>query len=213
MNNTFRCSFLAGLVMTLAPVAEARDPDADFEIELSIRVYNYAGVREGVLERAQQEVSHILGEAGVETVWVACALTPEQLADYPECNRRRLPTDLVLAIVPREMAKRMFGRHDVFGVAASSESGLAYRASVFYHRVEEYAGRWHASRALLLGHFIAHELGHLLVGADSHSKSGIMHVAWTASDIERAHQADLLFSKREARRVRENVLARMENES
>ncbi len=212
MGNTFRYSFLAGLVLTLAPVTEARNPDADPDIEVSIRVYNYARVPEGVLERAQRETSHVLREAGVEAVWIACALTPEELADYPECNRRRLPRDLVLAIVPRAMAKRMSGRHDVFGVAASSESGLAYRASIFHHRIEEYAERGHASRALLLGHFIAHEIGHLLLGTDSHSESGIMHVPWNKRQIERAQTAALLFTPAEVGRIRENLAARLENQ-
>ncbi len=205
MTNTFRYSFLAGLIVTLIPVLHAGAPNTKTELEISIRVYNYAGLSDSVLERAQRETAHILRETGVETRWVACALKAEDLDKYPECNRRRAKADLVLAIVPREMAKKMDKRHDVFGVAASADSGQGYRASIFHHRIKELSDRWQASEALLLGHFIGHEVGHLLLGTNSHSRSGIMHVPWTKVERERAQRAALLFTDQEAERIRADV--------
>ncbi|MCP5109230.1 MAG: hypothetical protein GY953_00180, partial [bacterium] len=71
MTNTFRYSFLAGLIVTLIPVLHAGAPNTKTELEISIRVYNYAGLSDSVLERAQRETAHILRETGVETRWVA----------------------------------------------------------------------------------------------------------------------------------------------
>ncbi|MCP5116767.1 MAG: hypothetical protein GY953_38560 [bacterium] len=205
MPRTCTIAALAGLVLILTPDLRARTPKTDTDREISIRVYNYAGLSDSVLERAQRETAHILRETGIETRWVACALKAVDLDKFPECNRRRAKADLVLAIVPREMAKKMDKRHDVFGVAASADSGKGYRASIFHHRIKELSERWQASEALLLGHFVAHEVGHLLLGTNSHSRSGIMHVPWTKVERERAHRASLLFTDQEAERIRADV--------
>jgi hypothetical protein len=63
---------------------------------------------------------------------------------------------------------------------------------------------------VILGHVLAHETGHLLLGADSHSVSGIMHVPWRVKDLEIMAEGRMLFTPGEARRMRMNVQARIQ---
>jgi len=63
---------------------------------------------------------------------------------------------------------------DAYGVAFLGDDGWGAFCDVSYHRILElhHAGR--ASEATILGIVVAHELGHLLLGLDAHSATGIM---------------------------------------
>ena len=54
------------------------------------------------------------------------------------------------------------------GTAASSY------AFVVYARTQKFAGVWGVPEHVVLGRTIAHELGHLLLGENGHSRSGLM---------------------------------------
>jgi len=66
------------------------------------------------------------------------------------------------------MANRLHRPGSRFGLALHAD------AFVFYHRVEEESRNGISSTSTILGHIMAHELGHLLLGEDSHSADGIM---------------------------------------
>jgi hypothetical protein len=59
---------------------------------------------------------------------------------------------------------------------ALSESGVY--ATIYYPRVEEYAKERIATHSQILGHAIAHEMGHLLLGPVPHARFGIMRGEW-----------------------------------
>jgi len=65
-----------------------------------------------------------------------------------------------------------------------------------------------ASDYQLLGHALAHEIGHLLLGPNSHSRTGIMRAHWNHDEIERIARAQLLFTDQQAQRIRKEVSAR-----
>ena len=41
---------------------------------------------------------------------------------------------------------------------------------------------------------LAHELGHLVLGSNEHSESGLMRAVWTAAEVARNRPADWVFS-------------------
>jgi hypothetical protein len=91
---------------------------------------------------------------------------------------------------------------DTFGQAflnAESEGSYAY---VYIAAVQ--ASR--AARALregdLLGDVVAHEVGHLLLGANSHGRSGIMAARWQVEELQLASKGLLEFTPEEAKRLR-----------
>ena len=55
-------------------------------------------------------------------------------------------------------------------------------AYVFYDRIKRVAVSHQASVERALGHVIAHELGHLLIGVNSHSNEGLMRPGWNPGE-------------------------------
>ena len=56
---------------------------------------------------------------------------------------------------------------------------------------------------------MAHELGHLLLGPNSHSRDGIMCHPWNLADLERAFLTQMRFTGGQAERMRHEVRARL----
>ena len=214
MPQLFRNAFLISLILSVALPAAAskRQPEVpENPLVISVRVQDYAGVTRGVLAKAQSEATRIFRRTGIETSWIACAVPGREVESSPLCKTQPTATDLFVRILPRKMAKKMMKHHSEFGIAATAPGdGFGSRVSIFYHRADELAERTHASRALLLGHLMAHEIGHLLLGSNSHSRSGIMHVPWNPSQMERASVGTLLFTKREGKRMRSQVGRRVQ---
>jgi hypothetical protein len=59
-----------------------------------------------------------------------------------------------------------------------------------------------------LGCAIAHELGHLLLGTDSHSQSGIMQSRWESVQFRQLTIGTLLFTAEQSERIRANARVR-----
>lgn len=75
--------------------------------------------------------------------------------------------------------------------------------------VEKVSQGRESMKALILGHVMAHELGHLLLGAGSHSATGLMHVPWHKKELEMVAQGSLLFTSWEGEKMRQQVLSRL----
>ncbi len=125
---------------------------------------DYAELRPNELAQAEQLVSRIYEEIGVRIVWLHGRVSPED------------PRGLVVFVrlLSREMAERKISKEriksNVLG-QANRPSRLVY---VFFHRILPVAVRHEQDYARLLGLVIAHELGHVMLPADSHSPTGIM---------------------------------------
>jgi hypothetical protein len=81
---------------------------------------------------------------------------------------------------------------------------------VFYPLVEKLHSDCHASLSRVLGHVMAHEIGHLLLGLRSHSALGIMQPDWQGEALRRIGMGTLLFTVEQARNMREKLLAKSE---
>ena len=72
-------------------------------------------------------------------------------------------------------------------------------ASIAYPRVEQLARGGGPAVGLLLGHVVAHELGHLLLRQATHSPTGLMRATL---DIALAQQGRLLLTSDESEAIR-----------
>jgi hypothetical protein len=73
-------------------------------------------------------------------------------------------------------------------------------ATVYGDRVvRRAAGR--INQSVLLGRTIAHELGHLLLGLRTHSRSGLMREFWSDEELRRNHMPDWAFAPDDRRRM------------
>ena len=191
MNLGIRTCFVFSF-LTIAFPALANEPPP--KPQVIINVYNDAQVLEKVLVQAEQEATRIFRQAGVDNVWVECQSFKPDLNPKPECDSPAGPRHLALRIVPWSSKLR----DSVFGTAFLSEEGEGTYSDVFYHAVQKLHDDWHASLAGVLGHVMAHEVGHLLLGTNAHSPTGIMRLSWQGRELRSVSMGTFLFTSEQA---------------
>ena len=87
----------------------------------------------------------------------------------------------------------------MFGVAFLSDEGTGCYSDVFYDRVAELHADWNVGLADILGNVMAHELGHLLLGSNSHAGAGIMRAHWQGEELRRVSRSGLWFTNERRR--------------
>ena len=96
----------------------------------------------------------------------------------------------MLRIIPR--VARSSSDAD-FGVAFLDDDGNGRYGDVFWKRVLELHTNYQVDFAGILGSVMAHEIGHLLLGAHSHAISGIMRAQWESRELNQIAMGTLLF--------------------
>ncbi len=174
------------------------------EPQITIRIHDYSRVQPTVLRQATQAAGDILREIGVMAVWIECGAEPE--VRNADCDRPLTPTDFLVSLIPRSMSRRLRVRNGTLGLAAEPVGeGFGFFASIFYDDAEELAHRHQLEIGQLLATLITHEVGHLLLGTNSHSTRGLMSAFWSAGELRIADQRNLTFSTGEMRRIRVNL--------
>ncbi len=165
---------------------------------ITIHVYDYAAVPEKTLVRAKDECGRIFRHTGLTVLWV----------DHPvnEAGDRRRPQD---------SSDSWNDTHFVLRLLTQSRKGLAkyamgealsFRiANVSMDRVTQQLTVGELSAGQVLGHAIAHEIGHHLLGDNSHAPHGIMVARWSKQHLRRISKGDLLFTQQEVKRMRDEV--------
>jgi hypothetical protein len=175
---------------------ERRQPS----LQVHVLLQNYAPVPTQALVEGQQLASHIFLQIGVEVVWV-------DKTQLREGSQTLEQVDLILRILPGprtgQASKTALG--EALPCKLNREGCFA---SVFYSRVLKLVQSEDFSLPQLLGHAMAHELGHLLLGSNSHSARGLMEGRWSYEDLRRAAKGDLVFSPQEAEVIRAHVAQR-----
>lgn len=201
---------LAGswILLGLALGLQAKTPEPDSKIQ--VFVYNYAGVSTPILARAEREAARIYHHTGIETEWLDCPLSPDEAQQYPACQLPVSPARLALRVLSRRMSDGLGLSGATFGSALLPEDGgFGMIAQVCWYCVEKLAKGHEAMQGVILGHVIAHELGHLLLGIGSHGAAGLMHVPWHKRELESVAQGSLPFMSWEAEKMRRQVSARL----
>jgi hypothetical protein len=210
MTKTFRASLALTFLFTVNSPGWAETTPSD-RIEpnrqITVRIYDYAQVPRGVLEGAKREATSVLGKTGIETVWLDCYVNGYE---NPACDRFLVATELVIRILRPPESTRAALRHNTCGIAALPKNGGGgTHATVFYDGLEEVAKGQRVRQRLVLGHTLAHEMGHLLLGSTRHSRQGIMRAVLSSKDWYLAGMGWLVFTPRQARRLRAQVSARV----
>lgn len=133
-------------------------------------------------------------------------------------DRFSLP-NIELNILPRAMSKRFVVSSKVMGFAPGPERN-GQKIFVLYDRVEASAiglvmertegGVYvNPTTAQILGHTVAHELGHVLLNTESHSASGIMRGDWNETDLEAIAFERLLFTTDQAKVIHAEAARRL----
>jgi len=218
MKTGLKGSLILGVILTggstaLGQSAAASTPEGT--LVFTIHVNNGAEVDHMTLIQAERAATGIFKKAGVDSRWVDAALTPEDKRANSSDKGSFPLSHIQLTILPGLMSNRL-GAHnlpdDVMGLAPGSgpERQWVY---VFYDRVEALAvkhiAETHADTAQILGHVVAHEIGHLLLDDQTHSRTGIMRGPWNLWDLQNASYGHLLFTARQAEAIKAEVSRRL----
>lgn len=160
-----------------APQREVRD--------LTVAVAHYAAVDPKTMKEAEGIASEVYRRAGIEIQWV-------------EPSIHEGATKLYVNVLSQDMAEPFSVSDETVGFAIPGSRA----ANVIYERIRRIARRRHVASGLLLGYVIAHELGHLLLPAHSHSNSGLMR---PDLDMELAAMRKLRFTADQVALIQERL--------
>jgi len=188
----------------LTPSSSAQNVPATntLRTEVHISVYDDANVPAELLAAAEVQVRRIFQQAGVETLWGNCSQRAE--STQPVGCHVVGSTYLMLRILPHAMGAQVRDRNDVLGTATLDEKKVGYYGYAFYDRIQQMAEARRLAPALL-GHVLAHEVGHLLLRSNSHSISGIMSARWTGEELRRLSEGVMFFTPHESKVMRDRL--------
>lgn len=186
------------LIIFLSVTAGAQNQTA----LLKIYVYNNAAVPSAVVNRAEARTREIFLKSGVATNWYNCSTHGSAGQD---CSGL-LDSDVVVVQLVHDTGRFKL-KEEVFGAAFLGTDGHGLYTDVFFDRAQELCRELKVSLPELLGHIIAHEIGHLLLGLNAHSLAGIMRARWERTELEQAGRGSLLFSAQQAKKMHARVIA------
>jgi hypothetical protein len=132
------------------------------------------------------------------------------LPRVPGCEGWTDATHFVLVVLPERMARKLATAPWQFGLAVLNHEGrFPTHAYVFLHRAVDLAKNELAPWTGILGQLIAHELGHLLLGTNSHFLVGIMRATWRAAEIKQALMGNLVFTPEQVNQIRADLQRRL----
>lgn len=183
---------------------------ANGEKQITIFVYDFAQAEAKVLRKAEQAAADIFAKAGTSTIWVECPAS-DSAPRNSDCTNIVGPLKLILHVVRSSGAGSLRPNSDVFGISALGDHGeFGCDAWVFFDLIKDAALQERLSLPQILGSLIAHELGHLLLGPNSHSRDGLMRGRWPRAQLLMADCGELQFSDAERRTIQKAILVRGE---
>jgi hypothetical protein len=171
---------------------------------VAISVFNDSGISFDTLKQAEEVSSRVFGEAGIHVDWVDCSPADEAPSGKVAC-RQATPQHLHLHIARRSLNLR----DSILGISYLASDGTGFQADIFYEGIEKLRHETFLDPAIILGHVAAHEIGHLLLGTNSHSPGGIMRAHWKMEELARASKGLLLFTESQSHRMTEKLCVLM----
>ena len=173
--------------------------------EVTVRLYDQAGIGAKKLERARGIVDRIFRISGVSLHWVPCATDGSETKQ--ECIQLLKNNEISLRIVSRSPSEQKVTGHFTGGRAhrIGNLKGAGF-ASIFVDRLEKIAAEQKLSLAIVLGHIIGHEVGHILLPQNSHSRQGLMRFHLKRDEWQQADKGRLHFTKNQAKQIVSLVL-------
>ena len=95
----------------------------------------------------------------------------------------------------------------MLGVAPSTNEERGINVWIFYFRIKSYSANLGMHASQLLGHVMAHELGHLLLPYGAHVVAGVMRPEWDRAQVKNAAKGLLTFTPDQAALIRERLQA------
>ena len=184
-------------------------PDPKAKLKIAVAVYAFKDLDRSVVFSAEKVTTEIFKESHVEVEWLTCPDTP--FCDQPsESLQFRVAIHWQIGDIVKDSAQvKLMSDHDSLGFAipcaVTDTTCLAY---VFYSPIRGLALTEGTNVAVILGHVMAHEIGHALLGPNPHSPTGIMRARLPIADLERF----LYFTSQQSKSVVAELAARYEQQ-
>jgi len=188
---------VATWVLLFAQGASAGPNPRPDTIRLKVSVFNDAQVPQSVLQTAQARAEKVFEEAGVWLTWLDCG-TPGNWHTDLGCLDVAFPSHFSVRLVTGKQT----ASDDIFGQSFLNEHGEGNYANVYLTPLSSAQALKVIGEGDLLGCIVVHELGHLLLGKNSHSAEGLMRAKWEVWELREAARGNLLFTKSESQRMR-----------
>ena len=169
-------------------------------LTIEVVTLNQARIPRETVKRAEQVATRIFLAAGIRLEWTNTA--PDAVEPYRETAQQ-----LKIHIVPASM--KQAGRR--LGVAERLVDDSDRRTFVFYNRIVDLAQQKGVDIAPILGHALAHEMGHVLLPYGSHTSQGIMREEWDRAQFEAMAKGQLTFTAQHTDLIRMRVRAMLGN--
>ena len=163
---------------------------------VQVQVYDYADMNPGSVHKVVALTQEILAGAGLSIQVIPCRPNPVASCESKSGTTRRL----VIRVLPRG-PKTMDSvlRPPLARSIAGPEGGMY--ASVFLSRIKDSPAEANVPWDIVLAYATAHEVGHLLLGADAHTARGVMKASWDREDYEAMYQRQLHFDDGQSRKL------------
>jgi hypothetical protein len=145
--------------------ADPIDATGQGQLTIVLHVINYAALPRNVLDETKARVASVYTVIGVRIVWVES----QRSADQPQDGRLHLS----MPLLSRDMAEKKISAEGLKDGVLGQSHHPSGRASIFCDRIATMPGA-PTYFPIPLGDVIAQEAGHLVLGKNSHSPSGIM---------------------------------------
>ena len=184
-------ALFAGLTGSADATAETADP-----LALQVMLHDEIGIPLAALRQSQIEASRIFKAVGITLTWVPPGEVPAN--------------SLIIKIVNTPIGDKS-RNPNVLGVSPGSKDAPGRVAWLYYSRIQELARFLHLEVAQLLGHVMAHEMGHLLLPHDAHAAAGLIKRGWDNHQAILAATGSLTFEASQAAQIRARLQGRTPN--
>jgi hypothetical protein len=191
-------TLMIGLACPKTVVASETDPRPT----ITVLVFNYSHASPAILVEAEREAGRIFEEAGLRVAWLGCPMPSG--APQGACQTLLKETELMLRIVSAPVGTSF--QDTVFGFAAHPAVATVYYEYVLRQATSDDT---ELEAPMILGCIITHEIGHLLLGSHSHSRTGIMQPHWQRTQIRRIMRHTLFFTTEQSKLMGEQARTRM----
>jgi hypothetical protein len=191
---------------TLTAQWSEEKPAGDFpDLRLTVLIYNYASIPQEITAKAYLRAAAIFRQTGIQIQWIDNATFKTELGDLVHGPGKLASIEVTLRLLSHSRAAL---KGSALGEALPCQLGRdACIANVFLDRITQKTLREEIGIAEILGHAIAHEMGHILLGSNSHHSDGIMQAQWGKTALNHASKGKLVFTTDQSGTMRGKLLA------
>jgi hypothetical protein len=162
---------------------------------IQVQVYDYTGLSPSALHEFISRTQAILASSGISLEVDACARGAALCESRTGSSRQ-----IVIRVVADWGQNKTNARLEKLGMSVADQNGGDY-GTVFLKPAEETASDANLPQTTVLAYAAAHEVGHLLLGAQSHTSQGLMKATWGHDDFQAMTQNRVHFSPEQAREL------------